>query len=214
MSPQPSFSERLRQSKALVPALAVMAMAVVALSAALAVTRGKMQEAAPAVAPRVQVAPAPLQRPRSVQVRQAPQGQMTPVEVPVSVTPTLIAARACGNCGVVESVVAVRRQERVQGIAGTSVTPGTLAGGVIGGVLGNQVGGGSGRAAATVLGAAGGAYAGHAIEKNMKTYTAYRMRIRMADGTVRTVEQRRALAAGTRVAVQGRVARPVYASAT
>lgn len=213
MPTHPAFSERLRQSKALVPTLAVTAMAVVALSAAWAVTRGGMHDGAPGMAQRVEVAPAPLQRPRSVPVRQAPQGQV-PVEVPVTATPTPIAARACGNCGVVESVVAVRRQERVQGIAGTSVTPGTLAGGVIGGVLGNQVGGGSGRAAATVLGAAGGAYAGHAIEKNMKTYTAYRMRIRMGDGTVRTVEQRRALAAGTRVTVQGRLARPVYASAT
>ena len=210
MPPEPAspLSERLRQSGALVPAFAVMAMAVVALSAALAVTRGGVQEDAPALAPRVEVAPAPLQRARSVPVRQAPQGQVPPVEVPVTVAPTPIAARTCGHCGVVESVVAVRRQERVQGIAGTSVTPGTVAGGVIGGLVGNQIGGGSGRAAATVLGAAGGAYAGHTIEKNMKTYTAYRMRIRMGDGTVRTVEQRRALAAGTRVAVQGRVARP------
>ena len=209
MPPEPPspLSERLRQSKALVPTLAVMAMAVVALSAALAVTHGGRQDSASALAPRVEVAPAPLQRPRSVPVRQAPKGQ-APVEVPVTAAPTPIAARTCGNCGVVESVVAVRRQERVQGIAGTSVTPGTVAGGVIGGLVGNQIGGGSGRAAATVLGAAGGAYAGHTIEKNMKTYTAYRMRIRMGDGTVRTVEQRRALAAGTRVAVQGRVARP------
>ena len=59
----------------------------------------------------------------------------------------------------------------------------------------------------TVLGAAGGAYAGHAIEKNSKKVTVYQMRVRMNDGTVRTIEQGSSLAAGSRVVVEGNTAR-------
>lgn len=45
---------------------------------------------------------------------------------------------------------------------------GTVIGGVAGGVLGHQVGGGKGKTLATVAGAAGGAYAGNQIQKNMQ----------------------------------------------
>jgi uncharacterized protein YcfJ len=45
---------------------------------------------------------------------------------------------------------------------------GTVIGGVAGGLLGNQVGGGRGKTIATVAGAAGGAYAGNQIQKNMQ----------------------------------------------
>jgi outer membrane lipoprotein SlyB len=117
----------------------------------------------------------------------------------------------CRNCGVVESVVAVRRPGQTQGIAGTPVTPGMAIGGVVGGLLGNQIGHGSGRAAATVVGAAGGAYAGHAIEQNRAQRTAYVMHIRMQDGSVRTIEQAAALRKGARVVVEGRTARLVRA---
>ena len=113
----------------------------------------------------------------------------------------------CRHCGVVESVQKVTRTEKSKGIAGTPVTPGMAVGGVVGGLLGNQIGGGSGRGAATVLGAAGGAYAGHQIERNNHRYTAYVMRIRMDDGSTRTIEQRTALARGSHVVVQGHTAR-------
>lgn len=113
----------------------------------------------------------------------------------------------CHNCGTVQSVNTVQRNGGNNGIAGTQVTPGMAIGGVVGGLLGNQVGHGNGRAAATVAGAAGGAYAGHQIEKNRNQYTAYVMRIRMNDGTVRTIEQRTALARGSKVVVEGRSAR-------
>jgi uncharacterized protein YcfJ len=43
----------------------------------------------------------------------------------------------------------------------TNRIAGTVIGGVAGGVLGHQIGGGSGKTIATVLGAAGGAYAGN-----------------------------------------------------
>jgi len=112
----------------------------------------------------------------------------------------------CRNCGVVESVVTVRRQGQTKGIGGTQVTPGMAIGGVAGGLLGNQIGHGNGRAATTVIGAAGGAYAGHAIEKNRNQYTAYVMHIRMNDGSMRKIEQRTAIAKGSPVIVTGKTA--------
>lgn len=120
---------------------------------------------------------------------------------------TAVVAQAdCRNCGTVESVNQVQRTGQSNGIAGTKVTPGMAIGGVVGGLIGNQIGHGNGRAAATVAGAAGGAYAGHAIEKTRHNYTAYVMRIRMNDGTTRTVEQRGALARGSHVIVEGQTA--------
>lgn len=124
----------------------------------------------------------------------------------------LVAALAGGAAfaqqrGTVESVQKVERTPKTQGIAGTPVTPGMAIGGVVGGVLGNQVGGGSGRGAATVLGAAGGAYAGHQIERHNKRYIAYVMKVRMDDGSWRTIEQRTPIARGSHVIVEGRTAR-------
>jgi outer membrane lipoprotein SlyB len=122
--------------------------------------------------------------------------------------PAVVAQEApCRNCGVVESVVRVQRPGQTRGIAGTPVTPGMAIGGVVGGLVGNQIGHGSGRTAATVVGAAGGAYAGHAIEKNRSQRTAYVMHVRMADGSMRTIEQSAALRKGSHVVVEGRTAR-------
>lgn len=197
---QPSLGDRLRHSKALIPTFAVMAVAVAALAAALAVTRiGAQAPDTRATAPQP-VTPAKVAQPAHPVQRQAQVVQSQRARP---------AAPPCSNCGVVESVVAVQRQAPVEGIAGTPVTVGTVAGGVVGGLLGNQIGNGGGRTAATVLGAAGGAYAGNAIEKNMKKYTAYQVRVRMNDGTVRTVEQRASVAAGSRVVLEGGAVRPL-----
>lgn len=43
---------------------------------------------------------------------------------------------------------------------------GAVVGGLVGGLLGHQIGGGRGRTLATVAGAAGGAFAGHEIQRN------------------------------------------------
>lgn len=125
--------------------------------------------------------------------------------------PLVASAQACANCGVVESVQRVTRTAQPKGIAGTPVTPGMALGGVVGGVLGNQIGSGTGRDLATVGGVAGGAYLGHQIEK--KQYTAYVMRVRMNDGSIRTVEQRAPLAKGAQVVVNGKTATARRASA-
>jgi outer membrane lipoprotein SlyB len=113
----------------------------------------------------------------------------------------------CRNCGVVESVVRVQRPGDTKGIAGSPVTPGMAIGGVVGGLLGNQIGHGTGRTAATLVGAAGGAYAGNTIEKKRAQRTAYVMHIRMADGSRRTIEQSVALRKGSHVVVEGKTAR-------
>ena len=124
-------------------------------------------------------------------------------------------APVCASCGRVESVQPIEQAAPATGV-------GAVAGGVVGGLLGNQVGKGSGRTAATVLGAVGGGYVGHKVEQRVRTTTAYQMRVRMDDGSVRTFTRAQPVAEGTPVRVEGqgfRVddraaggAQPVYVS--
>jgi len=88
----------------------------------------------------------------------------------------------CANCGVIVSIHSVEHEGEGSGL-------GMIAGGVAGGLLGNQIGRGNGNTLMTVLGAGGGAYAGHTIEKNVKTKTVYIIKVHMADGSYRTVTQ-------------------------
>lgn len=91
-------------------------------------------------------------------------------------------ASSASGYGVVESVDLVNRND--------SSLLGTLGGAVVGGILGNQVGEGRGRTAATVLGAAGGAYAGQRIEQAQRAKDqVYRIRIRLNDGALVTLAQ-------------------------
>lgn len=85
----------------------------------------------------------------------------------------------CQNCGRVTSV-------RTVNVKGQGSGAGAVTGGIVGGVVGHQFGGGSGRTAMTVLGAAGGAYAGNEIEKNAKSRTVYKISVRMDYGETRT----------------------------
>jgi outer membrane lipoprotein SlyB len=112
----------------------------------------------------------------------------------------------CGNCGTVEAVNAIKRQGQVNGVAvgETTIGLGTVAGGLIGGLLGNQVGGGNGKTAATILGVAGGAYAGSKVEQNMNSVTVYDVRVRMQDGSVRNIEVSSPVSVGTQVTVEGK----------
>lgn len=92
--------------------------------------------------------------------------------------------------GVVQSIDLVSVDDGTSG--GRSIGLGTVAGAVVGGILGNQVGGGSGNTAATVLGAAGGAYAGHALEKRNQNHpaaNAFKFTIRLNDGSYQSVTQ-------------------------
>ena len=201
---EPGLADRFRSSKALIPTMAVMGVTVLALAAALVVNKSDAQSGGTsgyaATAPSAPSKEAPA-------VVRAPATALQRAPVVAQADPRLPAPRAvsCASCGTVESSVAVQRQGKVNGVAvgDTTIGIGTVAGGVLGGVLGNQVGGGNGKTAMTVLGAAGGAYAGNAVEKNMKKVTVYQMRVRMNNGSVRTIEQASPVAAGSSVVVEG-----------
>ena len=201
---QPGFPQRMQHSKALIAIVAVLGVTVMALAGVLVVNRSDAQPGgteAVAVAPTTQsgttsklasntTAPAkPAVQQRPVVVAQAPAPKPA----------------VCADCGTVESVTPVQRQGQVNGVAvgNTTVGLGTVAGGVIGGLLGNQVGGGNGKTAMTVLGAAGGAFAGNKIEQNMKKVTVYQVRVRMNDGSIRNVEVSSSVPVGSRVVVEG-----------
>lgn len=112
------------------------------------------------------------------------------------------AAQTCANCGVIESVRAVQQKGQGSGV-------GAVAGGVLGGLVGNQMGKGSGKTAMTVLGAIGGGLAGNEVEKQQKASTVYEVRVRMDDGSTRTITQSTEPTPGTRVEVDGRTLRPL-----
>lgn len=111
------------------------------------------------------------------------------------------AAPVCASCGTVESVQAVKVKGEGSGV-------GAVAGGVLGGVVGNQFGSGNGRKAMTVIGAVGGGFAGHEVEKQVKAKTVYSVKVRMDDGTLRTVQQAQAPAVGAKVRVDGQQLSP------
>lgn len=161
---------------------------------------------------RLQLAPAALQSiannatpqaPVSARVRSgaepAQAGPADRMERPGGPVPVAerSARPVCAVCGHVESVQAVQQAAPATGV-------GAVAGGVLGAVVGNQIGKGNGRTAATVLGAVGGGYAGHQIEKNTRTRTVYDTVVRMDDGSTRRFQRTDAVAVGTPVTLQGK----------
>lgn len=191
-----SLTDRVRSSKALIPVIGVLAVTVLALAAFLVAGRLEAQNDARLLAQDSEVT-ASGQDGRTAVKPPVPTSR-APVVQPRPVEPRPV---ACSNCGTIESVTPVQRAAPTSGL-------GAVAGGLVGGLLGNQVGGGSGRAVATVAGAVGGGFAGNAIEKNTRTQTAYQVRVRMNDGSVRTIEQGAAASVGARVVVDGNVLRP------
>jgi outer membrane lipoprotein SlyB len=136
--------------------------------------------------------------PVAAATRSSPAANSDAAPVAVQQTP---AKPVCASCGTVEAVTPITRNGQGSGV-------GAVAGGVLGGVVGNQVGNGSGRAVATVIGAIGGGVAGNAIEKNMKKTTVYNVRIRMNDGTSRSIEQSSAPLVGSKITLDGNTMRP------
>lgn len=116
-----------------------------------------------------------------------------PVAAPVVAKP-----KACRDCGTVSAINEVRRKGEASGA-------GAFMGAVIGGVIGHQVGGGRGKDVATVAGAAGGAMAGHEIEKRRNATTHYDVTVRMEDGSTRVVSvaSQAGIAIGSKVRVVG-----------
>jgi outer membrane lipoprotein SlyB len=90
-------------------------------------------------------------------------------------------------------------QDTVQNV---NTAVGGIGGALIGGGIGSLFGGGSGQTVATVIGAAGGAYAGSQAAQRSQTFV-WRIGVRYDDGTVATVQQTTApaLRIGDRVRV-------------
>ena len=85
-----------------------------------------------------------------------------------------------GTLGVVESVREVTAPAQSNG-------SGPIIGGIAGAVLGNQVGHGTGKTIATVLGAAGGAFAGKEIETKQRATKHWELTVRLDDGSRQTL---------------------------
>ena len=111
---------------------------------------------------------APVRR-APARVAEAPQPQVVQPAKPVL---------PVGDVGVVESVREVKEPGDAKGV-------GAIAGGVVGGVLGNKLG--KGKGLATVLGAAGGAFAGHQVEKHVRADKHWEIAVRLDDGAQRTL---------------------------
>lgn len=132
----------------------------------------------------------------------APRSAATPAPVHVqrgavkAADASVHAAKVCTTCGKVESVSAVQKKGEGTGL-------GVVGGAVVGGLVGSQIGGGSGKNVATVLGAVGGGVAGNEVEKRARATTVYQVRVRMDDGTLRTVTQDTAPAVGQMVTLEG-----------
>lgn len=156
---------------------------------------GASRGAAPNAAPERQAAaPAPAGGNHRAQ-----SGRTTPLD-----TQATNAAPTCANCGVVQAVAAVQRKGEGTGV-------GAVVGGVLGGVVGHQMGGGRGKDAMTVIGAVGGGVAGHEVEKRQRANTVYQVKVRMADGSTRTVTQSQSIAVGQPVRVDGQQLTPLAA---
>ncbi|MFA7292798.1 MAG: glycine zipper 2TM domain-containing protein [Rhodocyclaceae bacterium] len=103
----------------------------------------------------------------------------------------------CQSCGTIQSVQEISNKGEGTGL-------GAIAGGVLGGLLGSQIGGGNGKKAMAVVGAAGGAFAGHEVEKRVRGETQYQISVRFDDGSTRTYTETTAtqLQSGDRVRLE------------
>jgi outer membrane lipoprotein SlyB len=109
----------------------------------------------------------------------------------------------CADCGVVTDVKLVEIKGEGSGV-------GAVGGAVVGGVVAHEIFDGKNQGLATIAGAAGGALAGNAIEKNVKTKKRYDVSIKMEDGSSKTIAYAEAPAwkAGDKVKVSGAKVEP------
>ena len=186
----------------------LMALTIIALATTLVVRNNDaLPEAAVAGTPATEqssVANAP--------VVVAQQGAATPVHEaarPVHHTPApshdearhdapqqVAAAPVCTTCGVIDGYSAVQVKGQNNGI-------GAVAGGLGGALIGSKIGGRGNHTLGGAIGAVGGGLLGNAVESHERTSTAYDVRVRMGDGTVRTVRQATVPTVGQRVNVEG-----------
>jgi outer membrane lipoprotein SlyB len=201
------WQERVRRSSALIPGLALLLLVVVGLAGAMVARHvddgaatgpfgAHAQAGAPAAFQPVAPGAAPVVVSPQARADTAPVRAQRPVQAPVVAS----SRQVCTTCGTVESVRALTRKGEASGV-------GVVTGGLVGGLLGSQIGGGSGKTVATIAGVVGGGYAGNEVEKHVKRTTVYQVRVRMDDGSIRTLEQASAPAAGSRVVVEGNTLR-------
>lgn len=189
----PQKTEVPVQTAALAPQIATVAPPVATVAppapaAATPTTTVNVQVAAPAPAPVAKVATTTTSRPvRRAAPRTEPVASRDePREEPreegfrnLNNTPAQpVAPAICRDCGVIEAVNAIEQPGEANGV-------GAVIGGLLGGVVGNQIGNGGARQTARILGMAGGAYAGHQVEKAQRKTTKYELVVRFEDGTTR-----------------------------
>jgi len=106
-------------------------------------------------------------------------GQEAPARVAQVETPKPVVQP--GNLATIQAVREVKDPGQTTGL-------GPIAGGIAGAVLGDQIGGkGMTRKVVTVLGAAGGAYAGREIEQHARATKHWEIDVRRDDGVQETV---------------------------
>jgi len=111
-------------------------------------------------------------------------------------------APVCTTCGVIDGYSAVKVQGQNNGV-------GAVAGGLGGALVGSKIAGRGNHTLGGVVGAIGGGLLGNAIETHERTTTAYDVRVRMEDGSIRTVRQSTIPTVGQRVNVDGHTLRPI-----
>ena len=114
------------------------------------------------------------------------------------------AAPVCTSCGVIEGYAPVQVQGKNNGV-------GAVAGGLGGALIGSKIAGRGNHTLGGAIGAVGGGLLGNAIESHERTSTAYDVRVRMEDGTVRTVRQAAVPTVGQHVTVEGSTMKAVAA---
>jgi outer membrane lipoprotein SlyB len=114
------------------------------------------------------------------------------------------AVAACTTCGVIDGYSIVKVQGQNNGV-------GAVAGGLGGALVGSQIAGRRNHTLGGIVGAIGGGLIGNAVESHERTVTEYDVRVRMADGSFRTVRQSTVPNVGQRVNVEGHTLHPIEA---
>jgi outer membrane lipoprotein SlyB len=112
------------------------------------------------------------------------------------------AAPVCTTCGVIDGYSAVQVKGENNGV-------GAVAGGLGGALLGSKIAGRGNHTLGGAIGAVGGGLLGNAIESHERQTTVYDVRVRMADGSVRTVRQATIPNVGQHVNVEGNTLRAI-----
>jgi len=139
------------------------------------------QVAAPMVTPEPAPSPRALPaEPPTLQRPPAPQhaGNAYPAPGPVPPAPQPERRVDCRHCAVVESIRAVE-------VPTGPAYAGAIAGGIAGAVFGDQIGKAHERHVTRVLGAIGGAFLGHQIQRAATSRTLYDATLRMPNGSLR-----------------------------